>query len=46
VHVARAPDTHDFWPCVQLLLHVAEHAALGSSPEQDCGEAHGAVDAT
>jgi hypothetical protein len=46
VQVARAPDTHDVWPCVQLSLHVEEHAAFGASPEQDSGDVHTEVDAT
>jgi hypothetical protein len=31
---------HDFWPCVQLLVHVRPHMALGALPVHTCGDAH------
>jgi len=46
VQVARPPDTHEVWPDVQLLAHVAEHTALGGVPEHDWGLGHIEVDAT
>ncbi|HET6148909.1 MAG TPA: hypothetical protein VFH68_15335 [Polyangia bacterium] len=45
-HVARLPPTQDFCPCVQLLVQVREHLALGALPEHDCGVAHGMLDET
>jgi hypothetical protein len=43
VHAARPPETQDFWPCVQLSLHVVEHMAFGARPEQDWGIVQGDV---
>jgi hypothetical protein len=37
---------HDFWPSVQLSLHVEEHMALGAIPEHVVEEGHGDVEAT
>jgi hypothetical protein len=46
VHVAKPPDTHDFCPCEQLLVHMVEHAAFGALPEHVWGVVHVDVDAT
>ena len=37
---------HEVWPCVQLSLHVSEHAAAGAFPEHDSGALHVEAEAT
>jgi hypothetical protein len=46
VHVASAPLTHAVCPFAQLFEHVAEHAAVGASPEQLIGGVQAEVDVT
>jgi hypothetical protein len=46
VHVANLPPTHVVCPCVQLLVQVSEHPALGAIPEQVCGLVQDEVEAT
>ena len=46
VQVASPPLMHDVCPIAQLFEQVREHLALGALPEQTCGAAQGAVDAT
>jgi hypothetical protein len=46
VQVARLPDTHEVCPWEQLLVHVAEHAALGDVPEHDSEPGHVVVEST
>jgi hypothetical protein len=38
--------TQAVWPWLQLSMHVAEHAAFGAFPEQDCDEVHVDVEDT
>jgi hypothetical protein len=40
VQVARLPLMHDFCPCVQLLVQVRPHVALGALPVHTCGAVH------
>jgi hypothetical protein len=41
--VARFPLTHDFWPCVQVLVQVKPHVAFGALPVQTWGAVHALV---